>query len=917
MLRRTALLLALLLAPASGAQTPDDRAVLAEIVQRRLDGVLEQEMERRGLDEPRREALRALLRARGLSDAATTLTASERRAVARRAVRAVEVAGDLIDEPHLQLQLASDLITGVIERDVNLLEFWGDNAATMAHLQPVASAALQLLRRAEAAATQAAERASADIAGPEDAARLAVYERLDLLARTAAYTRQMSAYYLALALDRADPQRRVLAQEAIAALRAYDVEDNPDRNLVRNRIAKLAMVAADYDLARDLFAAVAASDDPVVARQYEARCFAAIVELLARRPGEAQRRLALLQQWQEQALPPDPTVRAGAEAAMTMLRYRLLQLEADLAGDDAARARAGAEANALLETLLRDRPELRGVIFDQLASRIPPDAEPSALSALNLQALIRQGEDARLAEGAPDEQQQAHIRRAIAAARELAARDDAAVDAATRESARLVEAFLLEEIGEITPAAQAFLAIARTPGIAPRTADLSIEGARSTVGRLRRERPDDADAVRLYEGFLEAALAPPFERREFAYEYARRLHLQGRIDEALRVYALVPADDARALTARYYAAAARAQTLDSAAAARADLARLIAAEATAVVEEARRRLPDAPAPTQRRGLRLMLAGATLLRAEMLRAELGDPAGALGALDGFEDIAAGLDDEARRLADMLLIRVQALMALDRISEATDQLVLLVDREPQRGGQAVHQLLSRLNERLDAALGAGDSAGVATIARSRARLTGFLVRWASEHPNDAVRRLTYGYRVFDAEVRRFAATQEADAAARDAGLQEALAAFMALEGPDGAAQFRASAAADAPYDRAVMLGAARTLFDLRRYAEARERFARVLNDRALGLAVLVAEEEGVTTRRENDVYWEAVYKLIRCNLELGEHRDDARRYLSQQEIRWGEHVGGRLWRREFDALRATLGAAPAAGHAGGAD
>jgi hypothetical protein len=261
-----------------------------------------------------------------------------------------------------------------------------------------------------------------------------------------------------------------------------------------------------------------------------------------------------------------------------------------------------------------------------------------------------------------------------------------------------------------------------------------------------------------------------------------------------------------------------------------------------------------------------------------------------------------------------------MAVNDYTAATNQLVQLLDREPARGGRIVYDLLQKLNEALDKSQAAGNEALVRTIANNRAKLTGFLVTWAKENANPAVKNLAYGYAVFDAEVQRFAAVHEPDASARQAGLSRALELFNKLNTPENIPKYLAtlppeqqpttneseSQSTVPTYDPAVILGTARTQFDLGQWAEARDGFSRLLSDRRLGPPVSVVEDEqGQPREIENDNYWEAVLKLIRANVALGNGVEESKRYLKEQLVRWGEQrVGGKKWKDEFKKLRAEL-------------
>jgi tetratricopeptide (TPR) repeat protein len=283
--------------------------------------------------------------------------------------------------------------------------------------------------------------------------------------------------------------------------------------------------------------------------------------------------------------------------------------------------------------------------------------------------------------------------------------------------------------------------------------------------------------------------------------------------------------------------------------------------------------------------------------------------AIALLEGFEESIKGLPDANRRTTDALLVRVQSRMALGQLGPATDELVQLLDREPTRGGRIVFDLLQSLNAELDKAPAAGRTEMVRAIARDRASLTGFLVKWARENRNESIKQLAYGYAVFDAEVQRFAAVQEEDEQKRREGLERARQRFTELNDAESIAQYRATLPEKSPpelsaYDASVVMGLARTQYDLGQFKEARDNFSRLLNDRRLGPPVMIVEERGADREVDNDNYWEAVLKLIRSNLSLNEGVEESRNYLKQQLVRWGARVGGKKWKREFEQLRSEI-------------
>jgi hypothetical protein len=465
-----------------------------------------------------------------------------------------------------------------------------------------------------------------------------------------------------------------------------------------------------------------------------------------------------------------------------------------------------------------------------------------------------------------------------------------------------------------------------------KNAQLAINNAEATVGALRADENerDTPEAIKAYERLLPLAINPPFNHLNLAYEYAKRLVKQNHPVEAVKYFELVPADDKRILFSHYYETIAlkgELDTLKSDDPQRSALLVQIQDLADQVRKGAQAAMANAPAD-QRSSYRSMLAGTSLLAAELARADQKDPARALQLLDDFETQATGLSDENQRLTDMLLIRVQSYMALDKTDQATAELVKLLNRNPAEGGSLVYGVLTSLDDQLSRAEAAGNVQQIREIARNRARLTGFLVEMARNSKEPAINKLAYGYAVFDAEVQRYAATQEPDDAAKKAGLEKALDLFKKLDTPEGLEQYRDDLAArleakkkdgTAPptdsngepepppdYDPAVMLGLARTEFDLGDWKEARERFSRLITEKKLGPPVRTVIQNGQEVQVDNDQYWEANFKLLRANFNLNDPDAVAKSkvYLKSLYIRNGADTGGKKWHPNFEELRGEV-------------
>ena len=109
---------------------------------------------------------------------------------------------------------------------------------------------------------------------------------------------------------------------------------------------------------------------------------------------------------------------------------------------------------------------------------------------------------------------------------------------------------------------------------------------------------------------------------------------------------------------------------------------------------------------------------------------------------------------------------------------------------------------------------------------------------------------------------------------------------------------------PYDPQVALGLARLRYDAGDWAAARDAYARLLSDRALGTAIATVRDAGQEKQVDNDAYWEATLRLIDSKVKAGDDIEPLKVLLREQIIRWGDRVGGKQWGALAKSLREAL-------------
>ncbi len=891
--------------------------MLTELANRGMDTLLDRAFVIDKVPKEKQDGIRTLTALQKIAD--PKLPQSQRLALIQQITQGIKTALPTLNDPKMLMQEAGILITAGAERDVNTLEYWGENPRTQASLAPIVDTIQQILTKAQSAATDEANRIANSLKSPDDPA-INRYNEMDQLARTAEYTKNMVAYDACLALDAANPQRGEIANKAIDYLKQFDDPDSTVQPLVRNRIAKLNLVKGNFDEARKLFETIINKDPaikppPDIAAQYEARYFHAVAQLVDRTPNPdaADHELTDLLAWQKVNLPTDKATQDGANAAAAMLQYRIANARADLAKTADEKKKQNDAAVAILMQLLKDRPDLQGVIYDQLMARLPQDAPLTGMDPLLLRALVSRGETERLKKDDATVDKPT-LERAIQAAKELVAMNGKeGVDQTLAENSALLIGLFEEKLGEGVQAGNSYLDFIKQFPSSTR-AKAALDQCEAVIGKLRQQKPDDTDVVNLLERFLPVAINPPFNEKQFAFQYAVRLQALKRYEEAIAYYRQVPAGD-RTLYAKFGEMVALRAILGEMKPDAPDRAQTMA-QIQSAADEVNKMAGDAEAKAttdkdklQARSIQVKTA---LLAADVSWREQKDPKRTLKLLEGFEDRVKGLPGESDLLSEVLFLRVQSYAAAGQTNEATQTLLKLLESKPGgQGAQIIYGLLEKLNQDLEKAQAAGNTELIRTLTNNRAVLSGFLVNYAEKSDKPEVKKQVYVYRRFAAATKYEAAQLEPNEAKRKEQLQQALASFKSLLEPDAVALYKASinpeSGADPNYpDPQVMLRIGLIAYDLGDYKEAQTQLGKLLNDRKLGTAVIEeTDTNGISKTADNEQYWEAVLKLLKSNVALGEDKKPLAEYLQRQYNRWGERVGGQKWKKDFEALRAELG------------
>jgi len=897
-----------------GLDSLGDEALLSELAERGLDDLLDRTFERDHIPQDRRDAIHSLA---GLQRLASDphLSDQQRQALLNAVVSGIDqILASVHNDPGLLVQKAGIIAEKGVDPQAGLLEYWGESPSERAKLRPLAQTALKMYDQAAQLASARANDLANRITSPDD--KLAEqWQKANDLAGVAAYKKAQMQYALALSLDPADPQRAQLIGESLKDFERWDNPDSGVQPQVRLLMAKLNVLSGDKDdiaKARQMIDTLVKNPDnqispaPAPELVYEALCYSVIASLSAADLPAAQSALEQARAYQQEHFAHD----AEQAAALRLLQYRLLALKADQTPAGSEKDAANAQAVNALAELVTDFPGLREAIYRQLAARLPANPDPAKLDPVLVLALVQQGRQEVMGPPAAADKQKLQV--ALSAAREILSRYSAgSIPAAQAVEPSLLSGVFLEYLGDKIGAVDALIDhIARFGNDPKGNAKFALDEATNLIGELRQSSVDaqgklDPQVQRVQDRFLPVAINPPFNHLEFAQLWASTLLDQERWAEALKYYQIIPDTEppSRLLAARYGQMVALKELEESPGttpAQQKQWTEQIQQLADAVKSLADNLISTSTSEEEKARAKSTLARMSLLAADITRRHDNDPQRVLQLLNGFENSVAGLPDAKSLINGALFLRVQAFMQLGRDNDATQTLVQYLNAtSAAEGEQTVHDLLATMNNQMDKARAAGDTAAQTALANDRATLSGFLVKWANDSTDAKIHAYAYTYRRFDADVKRQAAQLQTDPAARQRDLAAALALYKDLQSLANVALYQAGLdpSADKDYpDPLVSLGIGLIAYDLGDCHTVKSTLGRLIQDEKLG--------------EDNDEYWEATYKLLDCMHTLAAGGDkettdaQVRQSLKIVYLIWRDGTGGRKWHDKFEQLRKTV-------------
>src|SRR5688500_4176646 len=209
---------------AMGLNALTDDALFSELAGRGQDSLLDRAFEINKGPEARRAGLRAFGALRELTNKQKPPTPARRQALIAQVVAGARTVLPTMKDPAQLSELANLLLTEGALRDVNLLEYWGENPATQNRLRPVMETVAAMYDRAAGEAEAARAEVEKRLVNPDDKALADRWAKLDDAVNIAQFDRRMADDYLALSLPKAE--RAKVADTAIEYLKELDTDDS-------------------------------------------------------------------------------------------------------------------------------------------------------------------------------------------------------------------------------------------------------------------------------------------------------------------------------------------------------------------------------------------------------------------------------------------------------------------------------------------------------------------------------------------------------------------------------------------------------------------------------------------------------------------------------------------------------------------
>ena len=755
----------------------------------------------------------------------------------------VTSAGFTVDPGWASVQ-AQFILAQLTTNAVNQIEFWSGTPTLRMQLLPETKLARQLL-------TLALKQYSNVVTKLNNAT---TFSHADELLYTSAINGQRDAgYYLAygdyfagLANPPAGKARQALLAAAIKRISVYARSQNSGvyyrAVLLRG---KAYLHNGQYNKAIHDLTAAQSAHAPVWL-QYDARYQEVTALLRSGKYTQAGAKLKTFMAWtSKQAGANSVSAKMGEQ----LLAFRIATASAKTLTNPAQRAKAQAAAEQIVSEVISKAPQYQSLIFTHLAQSIPAKIALAKLPPLQVLAL------AWLHAQNPTRESQ---RLSLATAESLLKQKN--LPASIRAEATLITAITAAQLGQMELAARMNVAFVRMAPTDPR-AKHAIGMALSELAQLNESRQVPASINSLTTEAISLDWRH-FHDPQIRFPYALQLENSGQYSPAIKLFSAIAPNRPLYLDAQYQLVRLRAQQIGAMGTKKLPelQQRHAARQLLKAASNYLHLLNHPPASVSKKAL----AHAKTYRANILMLEaataidpLRNPYRAGQFLDQLTAMDGKLSPKLRGI--LLRYRIRQYQLAGENNKILPLVQKFAGQSTQNSADVIKGLIGQYDQesRRLRSINPGKSQ---RLAASAAALLNQLILSLQSQPGKKNQEDIYAYKqIMASELSR-------------AGQgQQAWEIFKALE-------------KRRPGDMTNFIGAARALFAAGHVKHAHSIYVRLIPQLEPG----------------SEIYWQAYYYLIRCNLKANAYQDQTRAALKQLVALYSKQIGGKEYHKQFELL-----------------
>ena len=751
--------------------------------------------------------------------------------------------GNSVDPAWASAQ-AEFILAHLTTNAVNQIEFWSGTPNLRQQLLPAAGMARKLLKIA-------IQHYSAVVTKLNNATTFthadeALYTTAINGQRDCGYYLAYADYFAGLATPPASKGRQALLASAIKRISIYARSQN---NGVYYRAVLLRGKAylhnGQYNKAIHDLTAAQSAHAPVWL-QYDARYQEVTALLRNGKYTQAGAKLKAFMAWTgKQAAANSVSAKMGEQ----LLAFRIATASAKTLKDPIQRAKAQTAAEKIVSDVISKAPQYQSLIFTHLAQSIPAKATAAKLPPLQVLALAWL--DAQSPAGASQ-------RQSLATAESLLKENN--LPLSVRAEATLITAITASQLGQVELAARMNVAFVRIAPTDPR-AKHAIAMALSELAQLNESRhvPPSISSLTTEAIGLDWR---HFHDPQIRFPYALQLENSGQYAAAIKLFDAITPADSLYLDAQYQLVRVRAQQLSAMGRKKAPETQQRAA-ARQLLKAASSYLHLLNHPPASAG-RNALARAKNYRANILMLEaataidpLRNPFRAGQFLDQLTAMDGKLSPKLRGI--LLRYRIRQYQLAGENNKILPLVRKFAGQSTQNSADVIKGLIGQYDQE-SRRLRHTDPAKSQRLATNAATLLNQLIESLQSQPGKKNQEDIYAYKqIMASELSR-------------AGQgQRAWDIFKALE-------------KQRPGDMTNFIGAARALFAAGHFNHAHSIYVRLIPQLEPG----------------SEIYWQAYYYLIRCNLKANAYQDQTRAALKQLVALYGKQIGGKEYHKQFELL-----------------